>query len=621
MIYKSHVVQICFENSVSFFQINFNVAILFAGVIKLSIGNSNSVEAALNFLYGQRPKITIDNAGDVFEMAEFLMIDELKALCIERMRAVPVNLGSCLKLLLLMSTYDFYLQKTSDFILAHLTELLVMEEMLLVNKDAVQYIITEPVLSYVSRDDCFRFLLKWTKHCSRRHLDFPELLSCLKDVSKDVLASVDLSCLTEDNILLCNNLSNVSSTPCDILVSFPPDSVSGKHKFNVYSFELNAWFQSLFQDNSYWSASSRSKLTNQNTFIKLSHDTKMVMYYNMEDKTLTEKRVEVAFCDERPELKHLNYINNKLYCVRSSTSYIEKLLKDPLEGFLAHQSGYRINDLFTLQDWEGIKIRERMEGCTVYFAEDADEDKITFKPLISMRGTTKAFCMLEEFVCLIMKDRKELLIYAVNECLTVSVNLTEHTTDEVNNIFPCHVGGLYAVTKASILQIDIQMKNNKIITKVVDTWKMKKTDDNESSNNSESNRFPPRFEIVEDKIFTIARCPEKYEYIYFYQILPKKIGFLDKAEKQEIVVPDRMKRERDVQFLQMLLPKDSVRCHIDCPHCKQTDQGRYQIYDRDDDSDEYAYYDDSDDVYVPAFYGYGGYDNDYYDSSDDSYVF
>ena len=126
------------------------------------------MEAAISFLYGQRPKITIANAGECLEMAEFLMIDELKSLCIEKMRSFPVNMETCFMLFLLVSTYEINIPRISDFILGHLPELFAMGEMLLLDKDSVMYIITEPMLSYVSRGDCFRFLLKWTKHCPRR---------------------------------------------------------------------------------------------------------------------------------------------------------------------------------------------------------------------------------------------------------------------------------------------------------------------------------------------------------------------------------------------------------------------------------------------------------------------
>ena len=552
------------------------------------------MEAALNFLYGQRPKITIDNAGDIFEMAEFFIIEELKALCIERMRSVPVNMESCLKLLVLMNTYDFNHTKASDFILAHLTELLVMDEMLLLDKDSVSYILSKPMLSYVSREDCFRFLLKWTKHFSLRQLDFPELFPSLKEVSRDIIDAEDLTWLTESNKILCEMCSYASNTSCDALVLFPPDRSSyGKKKFYVYNFELNSWCQSTINDDSLWYASDPAELTTRNTFIRPRDETKL-MYYDMANKTRADKQIEVAFCDERAELEHLHNINKKMYCVRSFSFYVEKLRKY-------------------------ISYRQRRQGCSVYFAEDVVKHKITFQPFVSVRGTTKALCVLEEFFCLLMEKRKELLICSLSESVMSSLNLIEYTPDELTNICRCREGGVYVVTKASILQIDIQMKDNEILTNVVDTWIMKSPEVMENFENSKenfeswgctgNNQNPPRFEIVEDKIFTIARSNRTYETRFYYQMLPKTISLLDKEEITEIVLPDRLKREGDIHVLQMHLPKESLRCHIDCPHCKQVDEDQEVSpgYQGDNyGSDEYDYYDDDS-------------DDDYDDDSDDDY--
>ena len=571
----------------------------------------------MDFLYEQRPAITIDNAGGLFEMAEFLMIDELKSLCIEEMRSFPVNMETCLKLFLLMCTYEFNFPRIYYFILGHLPELFAMDEMLLLDKDSVRYIITEPMFSYVSREDCFRFLLKWTKHCSLRQLDFPELCSCLKHVSKDVLNTEDLTLLNENNRLLCNRFPNASNISQEVLVLFPAQFVSRKWKLLVYNFELSSWFQLPINDDSLFLCDlEQVQLKTQNTFIRLQNDTKMI-YYNIEQNTRTGKRVEVAFCDERPELKHLNYINNKLHCVRNFTFFVhvivQQLPKYSIEdGFYHPQYGYKVPG--SVSPHGEMRLRKQMQGCSIYVAEDGDDNKIILKPIISLRGTAKAFCVLSDFVCLLMDGRKDLVIYALNEVFISFLNLTDYATDEAINIFRCHVGGVYVVTKASILQIDIKIiSDNKIRVNIVDTWMFKPSGTTESPEDFEItsyDKYPPRFEIVEDKIFTISRGETKL----YYQMLPRKIGFLDKEERIEIELPDGQKAN-DNRVLQMRLPKDSLICHIDCPHCRNTDQDQVPSYNKDDYPDDYSYYDDSDDNNGIRS------GNDYYDSDDDYYYY
>ena len=265
---------------------------------------------------------------------------------------------------------------------------------------------------------------------------------------------------------------------------------------------------------------------------------------------MTSMHVEITFRNRTSELQYLNYSNNKLYCVISV--------------------------------FYGLYVK-----YSVYFADDVDEHKITFKPLISMRGTPKAFCVQNDFVCLFMnvKGYFKLFIYALNESFSSSLNLKEYITDRAINIFRCREEGVYIVTESSILQIDIQINDNKIAANVIDTWTIKTSGIMESQ---------IRFEITEDKIFRMLRDENKL----YYQKLPMKIGLLYKEERIEIKLPHTIRFRYTMgdvvcdRVLLMRLPEDSLGCHTDCPHCRLTYEGRDPSYNGDDDSDEYEYSDD-----------------------------
>ena len=129
----------------------------FSGFIKLTCGNLDAVISAIYFLYGRRPKISIDNAADILEKAEFLMIEELKAYTIRKIKSIEVEAENCFKLLFISSRYDVKLERVETFFKAHLQELLSKEEALHLDRDYIYYIFTDETLSYVGRQDLFLF--------------------------------------------------------------------------------------------------------------------------------------------------------------------------------------------------------------------------------------------------------------------------------------------------------------------------------------------------------------------------------------------------------------------------------------------------------------------------------
>ena len=136
------------------------------------------------------------------------MIEKLKTMVISRLQCEIVDKNNCLKMLILASKYDYYLENVQDYILSHLLDLLDLNEMLLFDKDFVSLIISDPKLSYISREECFKFLVKWIGHHPSRRSDFANLFSSLdvKEISVEILGEVDLGCLSDDDKLLCRTL-------------------------------------------------------------------------------------------------------------------------------------------------------------------------------------------------------------------------------------------------------------------------------------------------------------------------------------------------------------------------------------------------------------------------------
>ena len=591
------------------------------------------MEKAIHFLYGQLPRITVDNADGIFEVAEFLMIEELKAYCMGKIKAIEVNVENCLQLFLLSNRYEFCLQHVQEFISSHLTELLPRNEMLMLEKETVRYIISDSVLSYVSREDCFRFLLHWTSYHSSRQSDFAELFSCFDadDLSPDFLNTVGLDFLSQSDRLACSNVLRNSNAFCDVLVVYPPSN----NAFSIYHLKKKIWSQITIPVGYISWPTYSVALKNQTTIARLSYYAKRISYYDIENKLQCTKTVQLKGTEEeviRQGSVRLSSGHGRLYCVENYITDAGTFDKEHRSHNIVYGKRPTYYD-YNAAPQQVLSTRKRKQfinACSIYVAEKEDDLNVHKEPLISVYGYATSFCIAGEFACLLMSEEEELIIYALNESIISPIDLSAYTTSSNSCVSPCPTGGLYVVTGADIIQIDIQIKDHFVISRIVDTLtEVKKEEESEIRRRNayspqyEMNAYSPRYEIVEDKIIT--RCMASNEKKLFYQMLPKQIGLLDKEESIEIMVPDHLKHGRCEHFVQMKLSTNSPTCHVDCPHCKpKAKYHKYpvcqpinQSYTRDYDSDEYDsdechHFDD--DYYDPDPYYES---NDYYVSDDD----
>ena len=569
------------------------------GLIKISIGTSNSVQTAINFLYGKLPTITLDNVEDLLEVAEVLMIEELKAICISKLKTIRLNEDNCFKVLMMASRYDFDLENVSNFICANLPELLRKDEMLLLDKESVRFILTDPLLAYVSPDDFFRFLIKWVGYCERRRSDFVQLFSCLdKDaLSANVLSTVDLNCLSETDKPLCDNFSGDSNRWCDMLTVYPPFYISGKHHLYAYNLKKKLWYTIPINDSFYYSHDVRACLISANSLVNYKSRNQKLCFYNLATQNGIEKRIEMTSSAETPDIKHVSVCGEKIYCV-GNVEYIPK----------------------TRNRWKRVLKKDASCLCV---SVNVDESKLTMRELISIRGFVQSVCVADDVICLLVPESKHIIVYSDKELLLTKFELLDDQLDEKSYICPRVRGGIYVVTKLHVLQLSIRLNSSDIIVCVSDILVQAKAE----SSDPWIREFPPRYEILPDKIVTITRCRGGGEWQLWYQFLPELIGFLDKEEEFEIYVPEPLKHFSSLNLLQITLPKETLLCPVDCPHCKykSTTTAKFSSYDMDYyepdsdsdcvyyDSDDYYPYDDDSDTNFYYVTGYGGF-NIYSDS-------
>ena len=178
-----------------------------------------------------------------------------------------------------------------------------------------------------------------------------------------------------------------------------------------------------------------------------------------------------------------------------------------------------------------VRLKPLLSNTEVRLKPLLSNTEVRLKRLLSVIGSVKPMCITGGFACLLISKTKRLIIYALLECVVSVFDLKEYNIENKSNIYPRPDGGLYVASKTDVLQVDIHVTNKGIRGIIIDT----KIDEAIESDEYRIRRYPPRHEIVDNKIITV-KCNEKHENELKYQMLPKKIGLLGKEEEFNIQI-------------------------------------------------------------------------------------
>ncbi|XP_052784577.1 kelch-like protein 30 [Mya arenaria] len=135
------------------------------GFVELKLGSPESIDMVMMFFYGQFPMLTIDNVSAVMHLAEFLLIPNLKAFCVNWIRKdTKMDEENIENLLHLSSIFDFKMLALTKYIRQHLPELLGGNQLLTITADTLENMFSDATLSYVNADVRFEFMIRWVEH-------------------------------------------------------------------------------------------------------------------------------------------------------------------------------------------------------------------------------------------------------------------------------------------------------------------------------------------------------------------------------------------------------------------------------------------------------------------------
>jgi hypothetical protein len=202
------------------------------------------------FLYGEEPKLAMNNIESFVELAEFLMLKNLKSFCRKWLRGVSVEQLTddlCMSLLQMSTVYNITVPSLNKYIDAHLMSLIHNPQLISFVKPSVEYILFGKRLGYVPVDEKLKYFERWCQ----RHMDTISLRWVkeivekfnLHDVGKKILEDIvqrppfdGLDCL-KDVIM---NYSDSGSNMHKVLL-MPDDDV--KNCFWGLDLQQKLWYR------------------------------------------------------------------------------------------------------------------------------------------------------------------------------------------------------------------------------------------------------------------------------------------------------------------------------------------------------------------------------------------
>ena len=523
----------------------------FSGFIKLASGNLSAVISAIHFLYGEIPNVSIDNAADILEEAEFLMIEELKAYTIDEIKSMEVVAENCLKMVLISLRYNVKLEDAELFFKAHLPELLTKEEALLLDQEYVYSIFTDDTLSYVSRQNLFLFLVKWVAHCPARNEAFPELMSALKldYINSEGLDDVDMNSLNDANQTLCRTLASKTCNLDNILIvcRVQRDYINDTSYVLAFNADKSFWFQIRL---------SHCRI-DHNSMKNAWIENKMVLVYLEDNNTFCrfnlctneENQKTFRWLDELDEKSPYMPSSRGYKCVSHLSQSAEKLYV-----IVKYIVKYTID--------VGMHTCVERIHSTIYGNDTTGEYNIYMKPLVSVKGGVTQFGVSDEIVCLIVRGSKRLTVYAADVGIISTVDLSHVSIDNDTVLSAVCGGKIYISTNTHLVQV-------KFKAGLAHKTSVRETVHEGGKNISRGRQHCTRFEFTEDKIITVTKIMKNYmpTLSCAYQKLPEDINSEHEEEKVVMDLPEALKHCQMVRFLEAYLPSGAPWCHAKCPHC------------------------------------------------------
>ncbi|WAR13487.1 KLHL7-like protein [Mya arenaria] len=596
------------------------------GFLELNLGSPESIDMAIMFLYGKCPEFTMENVSAVINLAEFLLIPNLKALCIKWIKEIDVSEDNVEKLLHLTSLFDFEMPTLTEYIRQHLTELFEGNQLLTITADTLVTILSDETLSFLTADVTFGFLMRWVELLpEKRKSKLSDPLSCIELIK--VNASLIEKAKEDQNFKGFRGLfetvagSEHTEAMQNVLITHKQFDYE---EFWLFDLEREKWFRIEASIDTQFDKVFPSTI-NESTLclVESSYNKCTIRLHDFTaDQHSCTSLILTSCHDQNSQLFGDIFISMK-HCYVVSVQYVkftrckdeQVRLKNANEQHLHLMS--MLGGPITLMDCLGMANGEHtysVQKPTLFsgaLSEHGEQTILT--PLFSLNVNFGVKVVVNDvkLIALFSEDDNFFCIYDEISCMMKKMELEINYTYEVSPF----KDGFAIYSNKRILYI--ASNKGPLIERTFTVHETVLCDDGYRSIDNlaiTGNRWL-RFRSVYGQ-------QSEVHLDYTFDELGRKNP--NDAEWKQIPLPnDSIDHSMVSGMREIAIPHSKLKCHVECPHCvrikeerrstrRNADKSRSRDWSTDDD-------DSDDDVDVGGYsssYFYDSYDCYYYDGSD-----
>jgi len=602
------------------------------GELNLTLGTRETIDTALLFLYGKCPKLTNENIYHMFDLAEFLMIPNLKSLCCKWIQAVDINEENVETLLHITSLFDFEINTLTQYVRQHLTDLFAGDKLLSLTPDSIEFLLMDQTLSYVTSDERLLFVLKWAQHSLEKRSAFLLETSLVKliDVSKitnDALAKAkQMESYSKIKSYIGDETMNLTGKR-KVLVSV---SSYKANKLWIYDIEKQQWF-GVHLENVESNTNEIQAFSNDSSVLYLRHDrykeTELCIVDLASLKTEKTVLVDNTGADVKKSFdKVLLPVDGECYAVGKTDVVYERSEEERLKLVKERDERQRLIDMFGPITFHDVVNAHWFRQCTFkkysvskshllagHILPTGNESEIPLTPLISFneKGNMDIVANGAKLIAARSENKSTLYIYDLLDCKITKFSLQATESD----ILTTFHDGFVIYNDSRIVYV--RTYQGPFVKRRFKMYETKLSDGVTKRSTSENLKYIPKGKMW-------IRYPKYMLSSINIEFTHAELGIVhpDEAKWTTIKKPkDRISTEEVESIHEMVVPQSLLKCNIDCPHCDRLEEEKRK-YRRsitksrnadwsteDEDSDDDRFPGD----YVPRYY----YDDDdyyYYDS-------
>ncbi|XP_052815801.1 uncharacterized protein LOC128242622 [Mya arenaria] len=592
------------------------------GVLELNLGSPESIDMAIMFLYGKSPKLTMENVSGVIHLAEFLLIPNLKALCVKWIKETNVSEENVEKLLHLTSLFDFEMATLTEYIRQHLIELLEGNQLLTITADTLVTIVSDETLSFLTADITLGFLMKWVEYFpEHRKTKLGDILSYIE--LTNVNSSMKERAKEDQNFEAFRSLFETVSgnenteTMQNVLVT-QKAHVCGE--FWLFDLGRERWFRIETSADRMFDKVFPSTI-NESTLclVESSYNKCTIRLHDFTADQFSCTSLLLTNCHDEISQKIDDIFISGKHCYVVSVHSVKFTRKEEeqVRMKIANEQRLRLMSMFggpiTMMDCLGMVAGVHtysVRKSTLFsgaLSEDGEQTMLT--PLFSLNISfgVKVVVNDAKLLALFSENDNYFCIYDEISCTMKKMELKISYNDEVSP----YKDGFAIYNRKKIMYIS--SSKGPLIERKLRVYETVICDD--------GSRSFDKFAITGNRWLRFRRVYGKQSEVhldYTFDELGRKNP--NDAEWKQIPLPGNSIDDSIVSGVQgIAIPRSKLKCHVECPHCVRIKEGRRNTRrnaeksrSRDWSTDD----DDSDDDVVV-----GGYPRNYFYDNDDYYYY